>query len=116
MPWDVAARRHTPGTIEHRMWTSLRRAIDVRASLPAMHASIESRMLDPVNPAVVASIRAHPVQPVAAVYNVSDQEQSWPRWAVPLDGSLTDALTGRTVDGSADALVLRPYEALWLVP
>ena len=113
MPWAVAALRHTPGTVEHRVWQGLRSAVRVRASLPAMHASVEASMLDPVNPAVLAWARRGLWQTVVALHNVSEQPQVWPRWAVPLAGGLLDTLTGRVADD--DPLVLAPYEVRWLV-
>jgi amylosucrase len=48
MPWDVAERRHVPGTVEHRMWHGLRDAVQARGRLPAMHAAVEPELLDPV--------------------------------------------------------------------
>ena len=110
MPWDVAARRHDPGTLEHRVWSALRDAVRVRAALPAMHASIEAELLDPVNPSVLAFVRRAPGQTVVALHNVSPEPQLWPRGEVPLPDPLTDALTGSTA-----GLVLPAYGCLWLV-
>ena len=113
MPWELAARRDVPGTVEHRVWQGVRAAARVRASLPAMHASVETVVLDAVNPAVLAWMRRAPSQAVVMLHNVSEHEQVWPRPAVPLDGALTDALTGHAVDD--DPLVLTPYEVRWLL-
>ena len=114
MPWDVAERRHAEGTVEHRVWHGLREAVRARAGMPAMHAAVQAQLLDPVNPAVVSWVRRSPEQTVVAVHNLTEHTQVWPRWAVPLDGPLTDVLTGRT--GSDDPLVLEAYEVRWLVP
>ena len=113
MPWDVAALRDVPGTVEHRVWQGIRSAVRVRASLPAMHASVEVELLDAVNPAVLAWVRRAPAQAVVMVHNVSERQQVWPRWAVPLEGALRDVLHGRDADD--DPLVLAPYEVRWLV-
>ena len=112
MPWAVAERRHVEGTLEHRVWHALRAAVRVRTSLPALHAAVESEPLDPVNPAVFAFVRRAPGQTLVALHNVSEHPQVWPRWAVPLEGPLQEALTGSVV---GEDLVLEPYGALWLV-
>ena len=113
MPWDVAARRDLPGSVEHRVWQGVRSAVRVRASLPAMHASVEAEVLDAVNPSVLSWVRRAPAQAVVMLHNVSEHEQVWPRWAVPLEGALHDVLHGREV--LDDPLVLAPYEVRWLV-
>jgi amylosucrase len=110
MPWDVAERRHQEGTLEHRVWSSLRDAVRVRSGLPAMHASVEAELLDPVNPSVLAWVRRAPSQTLVALHNVSPEPQLWPRSAVPLPDPLHDALGGAT-----PGLVLPPYGCLWLV-
>ncbi|MBC7374481.1 MAG: alpha-glucosidase C-terminal domain-containing protein, partial [Frankiales bacterium] len=102
------------GTVAHRVWHALRSAVRVRASLPVMHAAVESVVLDPVNPAVLAWERRSPGQSLVALHNFSEHPQVWPRWAVPLPGRLTDTLTGTAVDGD-EPLVLGAYEVRWLV-
>jgi amylosucrase len=113
MPWDVAERRHVPGTVEHRMWHGLRDAVQARGRLPAMHAAVEPELLDPVTATVLTFVRRTAEQVLVALHNLSDAEQSFPRSAVPLPGRLLDALTGSVVEG--DVVVLPPYGALWLV-
>jgi len=114
MPWDVAGRRHEYGTIEHRIWHGLRHAIAVRAALPSLDASVESEILDPVNPAVLVLLRRFPSQTMVGVYNVTPDRQSLPRWVIPLGNWARDALTDDTplTDG---ALVVEPYQVRWFV-
>jgi amylosucrase len=116
MPWDVAARRHRTGSLEHRVWWTIRHAIAVRSQLAAMHASIEAEPLDPVNPAVLGWLRPHPRTPVVALHNVSRFPQTWPGWAVPLDAGYLDALTGHPPPASETGLELEPYDVRWLRP
>ena len=113
MPWEVAERRHVQGTLEHRVWHGLRSAVRVRGRQAALHAAVESELLDPVNPAVLAFARRAPTQTLVALHNMSEHPQGWPRWAVPLDGPLVDALTGTPRD---DDIALGPYAVVWLVP
>ncbi len=82
----------------------------MRASLPAMHASVPTRLLDPVNPAVVGWERRSPDQVLVALHNTTPEPQLWPHDAVPLPDPLHDALSG-----TSPGLVLPPYGCLWLV-
>ena len=114
MPWDVAERRHHPGTLEHRVFTGLRHLVEVRSTLPALEASVETEVLDPVNPAVLVCLRRAPTQTMVAVHNVTAQPQSLPRWVLPVGSWAEDALTRETPldDGP---LHLGPYEVRWFV-
>jgi amylosucrase len=115
MPWDVAERRHCKGTLEHRVWHALRDAACVRASLPSMHASVESSLLDPPADGVLAFVRAAPEQTLVALHNLTEHPQQVPTWDLPLDGVLHDALTGAPPVAQGGVLQLPPYGALWLV-
>ncbi len=114
MPWEVAERRHRPGTVEHRVWHALRHAVAVRSALPSLHASVESEIMDPVNPAVLVLVRRAPTQTLIGVYNVTPDQQRLPRWVVPVANSAWDALTEDTplTDGE---LAVEPYQARWFV-
>ena len=114
MPWEVAARRHEPNTLEHRVWHGLRHAIAIRSSLPALDAAVETEIADPVNPAVLVFVRRAPTQTLVEVYNVTAVEQSLPRWVVPVGNWAWDALTEQTplTDGP---LTLAPYQTRWFV-
>ena len=113
MPWDVAQRRAEPGTVEHRVFTTVRARAAVRARLPALHAAVEAELLDPVNPAVLAWARRAPAQEMVALHNTSEHTQVWPRDAVPIAGPLRDALSGEVLpDGD---VVLEAYDCRWLV-
>jgi amylosucrase len=114
MPWAVAERRHLEGTLEHRVWHALRHAVTVRSALPGMEASVETEIMDPVNPGVLVFLRRAPTQTLVGVYNVTPDTQSLPRWVVAVDNTAWDALTEDTplTDGP---LRLAPYQARWLV-
>ena len=114
MPWDVAERRHQAGTLEHRVYSGIRHLVRVRSALPALEASVETQVLDPVNPAVLVCLRYAPTQTMVAVHNVTPETQSLPRWVVPVGNWAWDALTEDTplTDGP---LSLEPYEVRWFV-
>jgi amylosucrase len=114
MPWQTAARRHEPNTLEHRVWHGLRHAIAIRSSLPALDASVETEIADPVNPAVLVFVRRAPTQTLVEVFNMTPAEQSVPRWVLPVGNWAWDALTEETplTDGP---LRLTGYQTRWFV-
>ena len=78
MPWDWVDRRHIEGTVEYRIWHGLRHIITVRSSLPSLDASLESEILDPVNPAVLVFLRRFPTQTMVGVYNMTTESPEAP--------------------------------------
>jgi len=114
MPWDVAERRHEPGTVEYRVWHGIRHAIAVRAALPSLDASVETEIVDPVNSAVLVFLRHVPGQTMVGVYNLTQEDQSLPRWVLPVGNWAWDALTEETplTDGP---LRLTGYQTRWFV-
>ncbi len=114
MPWDLVNRRHMTGTIEYRIWHALRHVITVRASLPSLDASVESEILDPVNPAVLVFLRRFSSQTMVGVYNMTPEWQKLPRWVIPLGNWAWDALTEETPLTNAP-LTLDGYQVRWFV-
>jgi amylosucrase len=114
MPWDLADNRHIEGTVEARVWHALRHLIAVRSSLPSLDASVESEILDPVNPAVLVFQRRYQTQTMVGVYNMTTESQKLPRWVIPLGNWAWDALTDETplTNGS---LTLDGYQVRWFV-
>ncbi|HKH54868.1 MAG TPA: alpha-amylase, partial [Propionibacteriaceae bacterium] len=102
------------GTLEHRVWHAIHHSVMVRASLPSLHASVETEIFDPVNPAVLVFIRRHQLQTMVGVYNVTSQVQVLPRWVIPLGNWAWDALTEDTPLTDAD-LQVEGYQARWFV-
>ena len=114
MPWDLVNRRHMTGTIEYRIWHALRHVITVRASLPSLDASVESEILDPVNPAVLVFLRRFSSQTMVGVYNMAPESQKLPRWVIPLGNWAWDALTEETPLTNGP-LTLDGYQVRWFV-
>jgi amylosucrase len=114
MPWDSVDRRYVEGTPEYRIWHGLRHVIAVRSSLPSLEASVETEILDPVNPAVLVLLRRFPTQTMVGVYNMTSVSQKLPRWVIPLGNWAWDALTDETplTNGS---LSLDGYQVRWFV-
>ncbi len=114
MPWDWVDRRHIEGTVEYRIWHGLRHIITVRSSLPSLDASLESEILDPVNPAVLVFLRRFPTQTMVGVYNMTTESQKLPRWVIPLGNWAWDALTEETPLTNGQ-LTLDGYQVRWFV-
>jgi amylosucrase len=117
MPWTAAERRHDPASIEGRIFSGLRHLGRVRATLPSLHASVESTPVDVGNPAVLALLRRHPAGDLLQLFNVSAGWQRLDAGAVAgrLRGQAWDHLSGVAAEPAADGgLHLHPYAARWL--
>ncbi len=116
MPWDVAARRHDPGSLEGRVFGLVRRLGEARRSLPALHAAVESVPVETSNPAVLGVVRRHAAGDLVQVYNVSEE---WQRCGADVLGNLAgrdlvDRVSGATPRVEDGQLVLPPFAAVWL--
>ncbi len=116
MPWDVAPRRRDATTIEGRVFASIARLGQVRASLASLHAAVESEPGETSNPAVLAVLRRHAAGDLVQLYNVSEE---WQRCDADILGSLAgrdlvDRLASTAPRIEDGQLVLPPYAALWL--
>ena len=114
MDWTAAERRHVEGTVEHRVWHGLRHAASVRSGLASMDAAVETEVMDPVNPAVLVFQRRAATQNMVGIYNVTPEPQRLPRWVVSLGNWAVDALTGESPLTDRE-IILKPYQARWLV-
>ena len=121
MPWDVAERRHQPGTIEHRVFHAVAHRAQVRAGLVHLDASVASEPLDPTDPGVLAVLRRHPVGPVRRPLQRHRHRPAVPAVAPARARPRADggdrradrrAPADRRARQRADS---RPYAALWLV-
>ncbi|MEO3937078.1 alpha-amylase family protein [Dermatophilaceae bacterium Soc4.6] len=117
LDWDRARRRHDRSTPQGQVFEAIARIARVRASLPYLHASVATEVLEVHDPGVLALLRRHPVGVMVALHNVRGDESRWPGWRLADLGLFepVDALTGvppRYVDGD---VVVPPWGSLWLV-
>ncbi len=118
MDWALAERRHTPGTVEARVFGGIARLAHVRAGLPHLHASVPSVVLGPWDPGVLVLARRHPVGTLLGAYNVTDSWRPLPGWVLREHGlsGAVDALSGHRIRvESDDQAWLPPYAVWWLV-
>ena len=108
-----AARRADAKTIEGRIFQTLRRLIHIRKETPAL-ANGETTFFDTGNPYVLGYVRHEQVLVLA---NFSEFEQQVNRdmlmsiWRSP--EMAVDLITGQEI-GCDDAVVLEPYQYVWL--
>jgi amylosucrase len=120
LPWDVAAERHDPRSVPGRVYTGLRHLAAVRASLPSLHAAVESEPLDVGNDAVLALARRHAAGSLVMLYNVTPRWQRVPvqplhRVGITQPWEHLSAFTPQTEPGAfGDEVTLPPYAAWWV--
>ncbi|MBM6400378.1 alpha-amylase family protein [Phycicoccus sp. MQZ13P-5] len=117
LDWSRAAARHDPSTVAGRVFGDLVALVRARASLPHLHASVETRIGPVDDPGVLVTLRDHPLGRMAGVYNVTPEPRVWPGWRVHELGlaDAVDAVTGSPLPWGPDGDVhLPPYAALWL--
>lgn len=115
MDWEAAKKRTDMGAVQGQIFSGIRRMIEIRKSCPYFRSDIRSTPVDLDNKAVFGFHRENRMMVLA---NFSEQEQwvdanrfSW----FGLPGDMTDLLTGRPVRSYDNAILLGPYEYLWLV-
>lgn len=113
MPWDLVDGGLRTGGPADAVFTGLRHAVEVRARQPALHAATETQLMEPHDPALLAWLRPHAVEPLVALHNLSGEVRTWPTGRLPIAGPLRDALTEEPV--AADEVVAPPYGVRWLV-
>ncbi|MGQ7297293.1 alpha-amylase family protein [Quadrisphaera sp. KR29] len=119
-PWmdeGALAARHDPATVPGRLFSGVRHLAQVRASLPHLHASVPSQVLEVHDPGVLPVLRRHPVGDLLCLYNATDGWRHFPGWRLAELGltGARDALAGRAAHVGDDGNVwLAPWSAAWL--
>jgi amylosucrase len=117
MDWESAARRALPGSVEARVYGGLQAILRARKRTPHLHATYPTEIVDARTAHVFATLRRHPLGTLVSLYNFSEKAQVVS--ADVLAGHVMeqpyDQLEGRFLDISSGALVLGPYERLWLL-
>ena len=120
MDWAAADRRHDTGSIEGRLWAGLQRLVMARRGTRALHAEGITEPLDTGNDHVFALLREHAGERLVLLANLTATPQPVPSGLPAAHGvQLTETSTGvdgRLVRASADAILLEPYQFLWLEP
>jgi amylosucrase len=116
----AAERRHDPDSVEGRVFSGLVHLGRVRASLPSLHASVETQPADVGNDAVLALVRRHPAGTLVQMYNLTPVWQRVPVGRVRAQGlgrlweHISSFAPAPEPGGGGDELALPPYGAWWL--
>jgi amylosucrase len=118
MDWQAAERRGDAETIPGRLWAGLRRLIDARRSTRAVHAQGAGAPIHTGNDHVFALLRRHAGERLLVLANLTGRLQPIGRALIAEHGiRITPAATavdGRLARETPDAVLLEPYQFLWL--
>lgn len=114
MPWAEVEAGRDP----HGISAGLRHLLDVRRSLPHLHAASPTEVWDPRDPRVLLVVRRHPTGSLLAAHNMSG-ERAWVtadvlHWLGLHADGLHDAVSGTAPSLVEGAVPLEPYTAMWL--
>lgn len=116
MNWEKAARRSSPGTVENTIFSGIRTLIEARKSVPHLHSSSPVEVVDGRHPHVFSFIRPHPLGPLLALHNFTEQVRYTSLEVTralgmtsPVDRISSDA--PRILGGDVE---LPPYGVVWL--
>ena len=121
MDWSVARRRHTPGTLEARLFEMFAGLARDRAACEALHGAGRVELPDSPDPRVLSLVRRHPYRgSFAMVANFGAATVVVPVGTLGLDGARLVRNGGAVGDTSAgvagtDVLTLPPLAYAWLV-
>ncbi len=113
--WERFARRADEQTVEGRIYTRLRRLIQVRQAHPVLGDG-ETEIVDTGNPHVFGYVRQRAGQRILILASFTEAEQRIPANELRLHGlgyAFTDLVTGESITSDQD-LVLEPYRFVWL--
>jgi amylosucrase len=114
--WMRAERRREPGTAEHRIYSALRRLVDLRKETAAL-ADGNMQVIDTANGHVFGYVRQGGDGRVLVLCNFSEREQQIAANTVRANGlsyAFRDLVSGDRVELGQE-LTLAPYQHLWLV-
>jgi amylosucrase len=116
MDWELAAHRAEPGTVQQRIFSALAALAEARRRTPQLHAATPLEVVDLQQPQLFAFMRRHPLGPLVAVHNVTEQPQHASPMALYLVGHdhPVDRITGQPAHIDHGGVVLDPYQAVWL--
>ena len=118
MDWRAAERRHDHATVEGRLWAGLGRLIAARRSTRAVHAQGTGVPLDTGSDHVFGLLREHAGERLLVLANLTAHPQPVGRWVIA-DQRMrvtpeATAVDGRLTRETPDALLLEPYQLVWL--
>ena len=108
--WEEAALRHTPGTIQQKIFEGLQKMEQLRGELSVFTYGVPLWMSETWEPAVLCLIRQSKKERLVSLFNFSDQPKT--AW-IKEEGEFEDLLTGEKQ--AAQDVPLKPYEMKWML-
>jgi amylosucrase len=117
LDWARAAARHDLRTVPGRVFSGLAHLARVRASLPQLHASAATTVLEDTDDGVLAVLRRHASGTFVGLYNVKDHRRPFHLHRLRAAGLTTpyDALGGHVLEVGGDGVLWLPAYAAWWV-
>jgi amylosucrase len=120
--WEKAELRNTPGTIEHRLFSALKKMIAVRKEISAFADFNNRELLDVGNPHLFVFARFEYDQPTSRILIVANFDsdpqhlnlEDISRKAYFRNGAIRDLYSGDKPAMFNDDLVIPPYRFYWL--
>lgn len=120
--WDKAELRNTPGTIEYRLFTALKKMIAVRKEIYAFADFNNRELLDVGNPHLFVFARFEYDQPTRRILVVANFDRKSQhlnledigRKAYFRNGAIRDLYSGEKPTMFKDELIIPPYRFYWL--
>jgi amylosucrase len=115
MDWRLADGHADSGGVSDRMFRVIRRLVEARKAMPALHASVATDVFTTDNPTVLVFRRRHAAGSVVQIYNLSETVQFFDGGVLwPLTGDvLFDHVTGAEIQATP-RMAIPPYGAWWL--
>ena len=118
MDWELAGRRHDPGSLEGRVFAAIRRLGEARRSLLALRGGGSTEVLPTENHSVLCYCRVHPRSaPFLSLTNFSDVTQAADAGIIAQAGlrhpAHVHSSTGR-LDLTGGRIELPPWGFAWL--
>lgn len=115
MDWEKAKLRDESGAVEARLFGGLLRLVEARKRTPHLHAATPTHVLDPYHSKVFAFARPHPLGPLVAVHNFTEEEQVVDEGLYRHLGIARpfDRISGAQLP-SGGGIRLAPYEVFWI--
>ena len=120
--WDKAERRHASGTVEHRIFSVLKRMIAVRQETRPFADLDNRQLIDVENDKLLVFLRTDPInrrQNVLVIANFNDEPQTLPIAALQSRGlfdqvGMRDLITGHEHRAEDGVLTVPPIALYWL--
>ena len=117
MNWEIV-EGITGHDVSRRVFDGLKHLIDVRKSLPHLDASVETEVMDVIDPSILPLIRRHHEGSMIILANVSEGVRYYPISEIYKDGvkSPFDVLRSEPLRADQNGYIkFEPYGHLWIV-